>query len=655
MKWLKRGGIVAAGVAVALVLSTCGGAEELFQTVEERVTEADSVETYSVIYDGNGNDGGAAPVDENAYVEGATVTVSGPGSLAKTGETFVGWNTQEAGGGTVYQGGNTFVMQANDVTLYAQWSENAYRLTLTAGVGGEISNPGTSTVNVDHGVPTSITATPDDGYTFDGWTVDIGVASIADATLASTSVTLEDGDATVSASFVDSTAPAAPDVSGGTASPTNDTTPTWSWSSGGGGNGTFQFKLDSDDFSSGATTTSDTTYTVATEDALLDSDGDHTLYVREQDDAGNWSDPGYRTITLDTVAPHAPTNVSSSSFPIDSTPTWTWSSGGNGGSGTYRCKIDDSDLETDATVVTGTSFTVASESALAEGEYTLFVQERDAVGNWSTSSTDTITVSISAPSVLVAPADGGVSDGVTPTLEWELVSGAGAYRVQVSDDGFSSSPLLDETTTASGLNVAVVLEHLGSYEWRVKTRNADGIWGAQWSTVWAFTAEYTIGDDGPAGGVIFFDDEDDGSDNYIGVRFLEAAPEDYEVKVEWGGRGTDVQGDNSGFYPELPGLMQGKLNTSYTVSALGDNGSVPYAAQVCDGYTLGGYEWYLPAKDTLDLMYHRRNTIGGFAEWYYWSSTEEDAEAAWFQDFHDGRQSTNWKNAAQYVRPVRRF
>ena len=40
MKALKRGGIVAAGIAVAFVLSTCGGAEELFQSVEERVAEA---------------------------------------------------------------------------------------------------------------------------------------------------------------------------------------------------------------------------------------------------------------------------------------------------------------------------------------------------------------------------------------------------------------------------------------------------------------------------------------------------------------------------------------------------------------------------------------------------------------------------------------
>ena len=77
---------------------------------------------YSVSYDGNGATGGSPPTDANSYLQGAPVTVAGAGSLAKTGNSFVGWNTVANGSGTGYAAGNTFAMPASNVTLYAQWT-----------------------------------------------------------------------------------------------------------------------------------------------------------------------------------------------------------------------------------------------------------------------------------------------------------------------------------------------------------------------------------------------------------------------------------------------------------------------------------------------------------------------------------------------------
>lgn len=85
----------------------------------------------------------------------------------------------------------------------------------------------------------------------------------------------------------------APTVTGTT--PTNDTTPTWTWTSGGGGNGTFRYKLDNSDLTSGATETTNTAYTPS---AQL-SEGSHTLYVQEQNDAGDWSNSGSYEIVID--------------------------------------------------------------------------------------------------------------------------------------------------------------------------------------------------------------------------------------------------------------------------------------------------------------------------------------------------------------------
>ena len=80
--------------------------------------------TFSVTYDGNGNTGGSVPVDGSAYEEGAEVTVLGnSGGLVRDGYTFAGWNTASDGSGTNYVAGDTFLMNATDITLHAEWQE----------------------------------------------------------------------------------------------------------------------------------------------------------------------------------------------------------------------------------------------------------------------------------------------------------------------------------------------------------------------------------------------------------------------------------------------------------------------------------------------------------------------------------------------------
>ncbi|MFD0670833.1 S-layer homology domain-containing protein, partial [Cohnella sp. GCM10027633] len=79
--------------------------------------------TYTVTYDGNGSTGGTVPTDGHPYEQNETVTVLGnTGSLAKTGNTFAGWNTAANGSGTSYAAGASFTMAVANVTLYAQWT-----------------------------------------------------------------------------------------------------------------------------------------------------------------------------------------------------------------------------------------------------------------------------------------------------------------------------------------------------------------------------------------------------------------------------------------------------------------------------------------------------------------------------------------------------
>ncbi|WP_158014458.1 InlB B-repeat-containing protein [Ralstonia solanacearum] len=87
----------------------------------------------NVVYNGNGSTGGVVPVDATNYAAGSTVTVAAPGTLARSGATFLYWNTAADGSGT-YHGGIAdssfaFPNQPGNLTLFAIWA-------ITTGLAG---------------------------------------------------------------------------------------------------------------------------------------------------------------------------------------------------------------------------------------------------------------------------------------------------------------------------------------------------------------------------------------------------------------------------------------------------------------------------------------------------------------------------------------
>lgn len=123
-----------------------------------------------VSYSGNGNTGGDAPAP-SPYLAGQPVTVADPGSLAKEGFSFSGWNTQADGGGTSYSVDEVFAM-AGTVTLYAVWIHDPYSVTYdgnghTGGSvpqDGDVYEPGSMATIL--GNTGALTKT---GYRFSGW------------------------------------------------------------------------------------------------------------------------------------------------------------------------------------------------------------------------------------------------------------------------------------------------------------------------------------------------------------------------------------------------------------------------------------------------------------------------------------------------------
>jgi hypothetical protein len=66
-----------------------------------------------------------------------------------------------------------------------------------------------------------------------------------------------------------------------------------------------------------------------------------------------------------------------------------------------------------------------------------------------------------------------------------------------------------------------------------------------------------------------------------------------------------------------------------------------------------GDGWRLPTREELHLMWVNRESIGGFAAAYYWSSSENRNNYAWLQNFNNGLQYDYYKSHTTFVRGVR--
>ena len=80
------------------------------------------------------------------------------------------------------------------------------------------------------------------------------------------------------------------------------------------------------------------------------------------------------------------------------------------------------------------------------------------------------------------------------------------------------------------------------------------------------------------------------------------------------------------------------------------------AKAACKNLEINGYsDWFLPDKDQLYQLYFHRNVLDGFADDFYWSSTESSPGGAWGLDFDCGCKDQDDEAVYGRVRPVRIF
>ncbi|MFZ4463994.1 MAG: DUF1566 domain-containing protein [Bacteroidales bacterium] len=66
-------------------------------------------------------------------------------------------------------------------------------------------------------------------------------------------------------------------------------------------------------------------------------------------------------------------------------------------------------------------------------------------------------------------------------------------------------------------------------------------------------------------------------------------------------------------------------------------------------------DWRLPSKYELSLLYAQKTVVGGFANAYYWNSTEFDSGTSWIHHFGNGIATYDTKSTTYYVRSIRTF
>ncbi|MBS1983237.1 MAG: DUF1566 domain-containing protein [Bdellovibrionales bacterium] len=247
--------------------------------------------------------------------------------------------------------------------------------------------------------------------------------------------------------------------------------------------------------------------------------------------------------------------------------------------------------------------------------------------------------------------------GVFPTAT--ATCGPGCTEISRNGGGFSAGPVggfesgdtiaIRQTSSASEgtpTTATVTIGGITSSVWTVTTLTSDPCNGSP--SIGTVCAD----------GSVYAGTSPDGSVPMYAMRC--------DIGMSWNGSSctgsattkTWNDGSSNWVTTSVTSTTAGETNTG-TLVALGTTPSpAPYnAARACGVDSSGAHgrtDWYLPAKDELNVLYTNMASIGGFSATLYWSSTEFNNNFAWRQNFSSGSQNASSKDSGYRVRCVRR-
>lgn len=257
-----------------------------------------------------------------------------------------------------------------------------------------------------------------------------------------------------------------------------------------------------------AVETIQTTISAATLDAL--TTGTHTVFVRAQDRAGNWSAPVSATFFVDNTPPSVSNLVlTANAGNLDISALVDDSLSGNSNIAAAEYVLDNINATPIALAAADAAFDSPSEAvqatisaatlaSLSQGVHTVFVRGQDSAGNWSgyvqaIFTIDTAGPDTSAVSASPNPSNGSSDVAIAATADDSAngnhnISAAEYFVDSVGADGSGQAMTVASATPVATLNGVLSLATIaglsdGTHTIYVHAQDAVGNWGATASTI----------------------------------------------------------------------------------------------------------------------------------------------------------------------------
>jgi hypothetical protein len=231
-----------------------------------------------------------------------------------------------------------------------------------------------------------------------------------------------------------------------------------------------------------------------------------------------------------------------------------------------------------------------------------------------------------------------------------LVAGTDYLVPTGSAASLTNFPTFNQNTTGTSSNITEIVLPANGGTGLAATGTDGQVLTSTNSGTLTWTGTHYIGESYGGGKVFFVYDN--------GKHGLIAASSDQSNAIRWfGGSNTNTRARGNG-------VGAGLKNTAIIIANQGPVDGNAFAATICNEYyvteTVGLVtttygDWYLPSKYELNLLYLKKSEVGGFANWYYWSSTEIDSGWSSLQYFANGVNYRVNKNLTYAVRAIRAF